>query len=361
MAAAKTCLRSYYYSYGLGIERDWESGPLRFGGLVHYGLDLLAQGAPIRIVCAEIRSEAVPEWVIADKDVNNWLALNEAACQALIGYLEYYGADQATTVATEYEFDLPIRNPLTNRMSRNHRVAGKIDKIVRLPDRQRAVRETKTTSEDISPGSDWWNCLLIDQQISLYVFAARQDHIIDTVQYDVIRRPQQSLSQVPVLDAEGKKIVEDENGKRVFKKNAEPRLSPDSKLGWRLKTRTETVAEFGLRVACDIKARPDYYYVRQEIPRLQADLDQFEAEMWQIQQLISSCERLGWWFRNTSACRKPYRCDFCDICFQGYDPVKLLPPGYRHKDKIHTELEGARHDDEVPTEGAAAPTAVAGG
>ena len=52
------------------------------------------------------------------------------------------------------------------------------------------VREVKTTSEDISPGSSYWRRLLIDPQASLYVRAVRSlGRDVIGMAWDALRRP----------------------------------------------------------------------------------------------------------------------------------------------------------------------------
>ncbi len=48
-------------------------------------------------------------------------------------------------------FDIALVNPETGRPSTNWRLAGVIDRIVRLPDGRLALMEYKTTSRDFAP------------------------------------------------------------------------------------------------------------------------------------------------------------------------------------------------------------------
>jgi hypothetical protein len=78
----------------------------------------------------------------------------------------------AENIAAEEQFELKIKGS-------RYVYAGKIDGIVRLGDGRTAIRETKTSSDDITPASDYVRRLLIDNQISGYVVAARKHRQID--------------------------------------------------------------------------------------------------------------------------------------------------------------------------------------
>jgi hypothetical protein len=147
--------------------------------------------------------------------------------------------------------------------------------------------------------------LRLDQQISLYVIAARElGYDVATVLYDVIRKP----SIAP-------KIVDRKTARR------------------------ETADEFGDRLTEDISTRPDFYFARKEIPRLEADLEEFRAEVWQQQLMLRNCQKTGHWYRNTNACLHPYRCSYTDICFQGINLTNgTIPIGFKKLASVHPEL-----------------------
>jgi len=230
---------------------------------------------------------------------------------------------------------------------------------VQLPDGRLAVLEHKTTGDSLDPTGDYWRRLRIDHQITLYLMAARAlGYEVETVLYDVTRKPGIAPKQVPVLDEQGRKIVLDADGNRVFKRDGQPYQSGNATKGWRVQTRTETPDEFAARYRRDMGERPDWYFARREIARTSAEIAEFEYELWQTQQLIRGCQRHGRWFRNTHACLHPYRCPYRDICFGDVDLERGDPDGFVRVSYVHPELlEGAndeRNDDETAT-GAAAP------
>jgi hypothetical protein len=197
-------------------------------------------------------------------------------------------------IASEIEFALPLRNA-KGRKTGSY-IAGKIDGIGRW-NNELAVVEHKTTSDNIEPGSDYWRRLAIDQQISLYYYAAPElGFDVATVLYDVIRKPTIRLRKA------------------------------------------ETPAEYGVRLAADIAERPAYYYCRREIPRLRADLDEAMNEVRHMDLLLRHARRNNAWPRNTAVCVFPYRCEFFNLCCNGYDPAAGVPSGYVQLTTPHPEL-----------------------
>lgn len=303
MATAKTCLKKHYFAYELGIRPEgYESKPLRIGTAVHIGLDMHAQGHDWSAIANAVQREyAGPP---ACGDTVEWEVECVTVLRLLHGYFWRWENDGIEVVATEQEFKLPLVNPTTGHKSTTAMVAGKIDKIIRLPDGRLAIMEHKTTSDSLDTGSDYWARLRLDQQISLYMLAARAlGHDVQTVLYDVIRKP----SIAP-------KIVDRKTGRR------------------------ESPEEFGDRLTTDLGTRPDFYFGRREIPRLEADLTEFQAELWDQHKTLSTCRKYGRWYRNTNACLHPYRCDYFELCSNGIDASETVPLGFVKLTNCHPEL-----------------------
>lgn len=339
----KTCRRKHYFRYELGVRRVRSSAPLRIGGAIHQGLDARAGGQSEEdaLAIAALPYAETPAWVNDDEKVHEWLIEREKTLRLLAGYFWYYGGfGVAEYLATEQSFELPLKNPETGGTSTRYRVAGQIDKIARLDDGKIAIIEHKTCSDPIDDdSSDYWRRLRIDQQISLYYLAARElGHNVETVLYDVIRKPTIKPRAVGLTDENGDKIVTDAAGQRVFTKQGKPRQTPDTKLGYVLHTRRETPAEYGERLTEDIVKRPAYYYQRREIPRLEADIAEMRYELWDMQKAIGEAANNGRHYRNTAACFKPYPCEYFDLCFESIDPRDRLPDGFEIVEDIHPEL-----------------------
>ncbi len=351
MATFRTCARKHQYQYEMGVRPSSSANFFRLGTAVHAGIEHWSKHHDFDKAIAAAVAPYQERWDMAESiEAAEAAAVErETAIELLRGYFNAWAwdgredADHPLTpvevLASELAFNMPIVNPETNMPSRSFRAAGKIDAIVRLKDGRLAVMEHKTTGDSIDADSDYWTRLRIDHQISLYMVAAKHlEYNVQTVLYNVIRKPSIAPKQIPCLDAEGLKIVEDADGKRVFKKDGTPRESGDTEKGYKLKARTESPQEFGLRLAEDIEQRPGFYYARQEIPRLTSDLDEFRWELWQQAQAIREAQRANRWIRNSNACLNMGRCPYLSVCHNGISP-DALPPGFVRLENIHPELE----------------------
>jgi len=292
--SAQSCLRRYYLSYEIGIKRDRSTTPLRMGIAIHRGLEFGTVEAGIEGYDVE------PEWCISPEDVLAWTVEREKVKQILTAYFAYWQDDACVSAVKELEFCIPLRNPKTGRPSRGWMKAGKIDDIVTVPDGRMAIFETKSTGQDISLGSDYWRKLTMDIQISIYLLAAQElGYPVVTTLYNVI--------------------------KTTTKK---PKL---------IKKVRETVDEFGARLASDIRAEPEKHFIRQEIPRLKADIEETKYDLWNYQRMLTMCARQGFWPRNPRQCLSPWRCQFFDFCAQGWKQGDRLPEGFIYG-KRHPEL-----------------------
>ena len=333
----KNCLRKYHYRYNLGLTRAETAQPLRTGTAIHLGLELWAKGAePIEALREAIKDyETTPEWA----DAYDWRIESEIVGALLTGYFNYYGHTETLVEHLEVEksFDIPLVNPETGYPSRTFRLAGKRDGLVRWNGRL-SILEHKTTAQDIGADSKYWLRLRVDTQISLYVKAAREEgHDVVAVLYDVIRKPSIRPRQIPVLDSNRLKIVSDENGKRVYLKSGKPRQAAKKEEGWTLSTKPESPDEYGNRLSQDIAERPEFYFARREIPRLDDDLDRFSHEIWQLAQNLRQCQKNGHWYPNPG-----YNCDFCefsDLCMQSVTvDADTIPSGFVRREG-HSELK----------------------
>ena len=302
LACAKTCLRKHQLVYVKGIRVDHEAMPLRMGKAFHLGLDQKAKGksADDAILSAVATyDQAAPRFRDQEHETD-WLVEREIVSCLLSAYFWRWAEMDAAmrVIASECAFEMPLMNPETGRASRKFVYAGRIDKVVALPDGRLAVMEHKTSGSDLAPESDYWKRLRIDSQISNYCLGARSlGHAVETVLYDVTRKPSIRLKK------------------------------------------TETVAQYSERLIADIGERPDWYFARREIPRLNSDLTEAAFDLWQTAQIVGDCDRLNRWPRNTSSCIGFGRCSHFDLCTNGYDPESPdVPPGFMRVDDAHQEL-----------------------
>lgn len=384
------CRRAHRFAYELGVRKE-PSEALRIGGAVHLGLDVLkacpngkcpkceGRGDPVDSIdmmtgesppCDTCRGSGLSlhaAWTaIADNYVSLFARCSDAeialsleverekAMRLVEGWAWRWAETQIQMVATEQAFELPIINPETGRPSMTYKLGGKIDGICRLEDGTLAILEHKTCSEDIGQDADYWALLRLDMQISRYMNAAKEiGHDVQTVLYDVIRKPGISPKLINDLDAEGRKIVlRTDTGERVFNRGGEPRLTGDTKKGWVVQQHRETPAEYGERLIADIYARPDFYYARQEIPRAAFDLDECRQELWDSAKDILATRNSERHYRNTKSCRVPFRCDYWGVCTAGIDLTQELPERFVQLDYVHPELEDTNRANDSATSAA---------
>lgn len=353
----KRCPREYMHRYRQGIRPATDTPPLRIGSVIHDALDMRRKGADIEAITQMIDTRYAMQ-PTRDMDDAMELDVERVIVHALVdGYRKAWVYDYSrlhdagTTdmaylhpitpvrvVASELSFELPLRNPSTNRSVRAFKRAGKIDAINELADGRTAIFETKTTGDNIEDTSDYWTVLGIDPQISGYLCAAQDMGIkAETIVYDVIHKPGMRPCQIPLTDEQGVKIVLDSEGQRVQNKDGSWKQASDAAKGYTLQTRPETPAEFDVRLRADIAARPTYYYARREIPRLTSDLDDYRAELVQVAQTMQDAISKERFYRNTSSCRSMRRCEYLPICANGLDPNNP-PPGFVVVSDLHPEL-----------------------
>lgn len=327
LACFRACPRKAQLSYEYRLKPIYTDLPMRVGSAFARAVEAHAKGLDVEAAMGDGLADPYD------------LALVAAMFTTHVARWEGHGLEH---VHAELEFhDVPIVNPETGRATSVYGSDGKIDRIVRLPDGRLAIMEYKTTSKDFAPGSDYWLRLHIDLQLSIYLLAARHLGIdVSTILYDVTRRPALQPKQVPILDADGLKIVRDATGARVRNKDKSGswRQSASSADGYVMETRPETPDEYGARCVESMQADPDKHFARIEVARTDADLDDARAEIWQQQLAHREAQRSGRWYRNPEACfGVNTRCAYVDICrSRGLD--QFTPEGFQRVANAHSEL-----------------------
>ena len=341
MQCFKTCSRKELYAYVYGIRRERDSDALHWGRGWHLVREWRGQGISLDNCAASLRQLYAdePAWVNNDNR-EAWLVECECILRLMYGYDWYWGTDDMKVIACEQTFELPIRNPETGAATPTYRIAGKVDKIVQLADGRLAVKEYKTTGDPIAPDSDYWKRTRLDQQLTLYFWAARElGHDIEDIIFDATHRPGMRPLQATPPE------------KRKYKK--------DGKLYASQRECNEPIEEFGDRLTADIEARPQFYFQRQLVPRLKADIDEFLHELWQQQKAMRQAELTNRYYRNTGACTSPYRCEYLDICHGCAEIANgVVPEGFKRLDYVHPELEERDNADRTSETPAGATTAA---
>lgn len=322
MRSYRECARLHSFKY----ERRWRpvrtSEALRFGSLVHEGLEAYWRGvAAIQTGAADTAPRD-----LAMTAVFKSVAVDEfekaRAAQMIRWYCARWRNDVETyeVLGVETKFVCALVNPATMFPSQTFKLAGRIDVVVRRrSDGRVLVVEHKTTSEDISnDGTDYWTLLFMDPQISCYVVGAESlGYKVDEILYDVLKKPtQKPLKATPA-----------ESRKR--------RADGEYYAGTRLND--ETPVEFGRRVDEAISEDVERFIQRKPIPRTESQVADFLADAWAQAGAIRDGRRLGRAPRNPDACLRFGRCPFFSLCPVNADPADY-PAEFVQVDDVNPEL-----------------------
>lgn len=336
-ACASRCQREHHYSYRLGYRSARDADALRFGTLIHLGLEAWWLSAKAK-ASDEDRLRAALDAMTGEVD----LFEHAKAVALVIGYDARWGDDLALyeVLAVEVVFETPLVNPETGAPSRTWVLGGKLDLVLReLATGRVLIVDHKTMTGDIGPGSDALKRLRIDRQISTYYAgAASLGHLAEAWVHDVLGKPQQRPSAVPVLDDDGVKIVVDAQGQRVRTKDGKKwRESASTADGYVLKTRPETPDEYRNRIMAAIAEDPNGYFQRPVVVRLEAELEDAAFDAWQMAKQLKEAENAGRFPRNPDACvRYGSTCPFFGVCV---GEASLDDPGlFRRIDTPNPEL-----------------------
>lgn len=312
LRARRRCARLHHLSYDLGYRPAVQADELRFGSLTHLGLEarwMALMPEAVRHHLVDVRhapaGEGPEHYTDTELAILDGLPL-EASLLAVKGQssdpyeqarvdvmLRGYhlkwpeDAERYEVLGVEEQFTAQLINPETGFPSKRFQLAGKLDVIVReLSSGRSLIVEHKTSSEDTSPGSDYWKRLRMEGQISTY-FAGMRALGYDPAGcvYDVLGKLALRPSGVPLTDEAGVKIVLDQSGQRVRTKDGKKwRETGDSASGYVLQTRPETPEEYEARLVEALAADPDRYFGRAEVARLEQDELEHASDTWQLAQ-----------------------------------------------------------------------------
>ncbi|WP_163869631.1 PD-(D/E)XK nuclease family protein [Myxococcus eversor] len=284
---ARACQRLHRLRYGEGYRPLEDAGVLRFGTMVHFGLEAWWRAT------GEDRLTAALEAMQSDADGFEQVR----AAEMLRGYHYRWQSEQYEVLAVEAAFEAPLRNPTTGQTSRTWRLAGKLDAVVRdMRDGRTLLVEHKTSSEDVGPGSDYWKRLRMDGQVSVYFEGANAlGYEVDGCLYDVLSKPGLRPAKATPPDA------------RKYRK--------DGALYAGQREADETSEEYRARLVEAIASEPHRYYQRGEVVRLEGEVDEALSDVWQLGQQLREAELTGRAPRNPDACLRYGRtCAFFGVC-----------------------------------------------
>lgn len=279
MKTRRRCPREHFLSYVLGYRPRTESEALRFGTRWHLGLEAWYLGKGLNdSISAAIEGLDDP-YEAARLEV------------LLTGYHARWSGEVLPVRGVEVEFRAPLVNPDTGAASRTFQLGGKLD--VLLDD---GLMEHKSTSQDIGPGSVYWQRLVMDSQVSTYFAGARTLGVEPRrCVYDVVRKP--AMRPLRATPVESRKYTKDG---RLYASQREEDETPDA---------------YAQRLAEEVAANPDKYYQRGEVVRLEEEERAYAADVWQLSRAMRDDARLQAHVRNPDACeRYGSLCGFFGVC-----------------------------------------------
>ncbi len=310
---ARTCARLHHLKYTLRYRAAHAAEALRDGALLHGALEAwFLEPAPERKLAAALT-------VLDTARAAGFEPFAAARLEAMLtGYDARWRDEPIEVLAIEAEFCAPLVNPETGRPSQTWQLAGKVDGLVRLPDGRVMLLEHKSSSEDVSPGSDYWRRLRLDSQVSIYYDGARAlGHEVAGCVYDVLKKP--AVRPQRATPPEARKFT---RAGELYK-------------GQRLDD--ETPAEYGARCLDVIAADPNGHYQRGEVVRFADELDDARYDVWQTAVQLREADRAGRHPRNPDACVRYGRtCEFWRACT---GEASLDDPTlFQRLDFVHPEL-----------------------
>lgn len=325
VTAYQRCPRLHHLSYRLGYRPVHTPDALRFGTLVHLGLEAwwrAPAGArlPAALAAVQGRAEDIYEQVRLDL--------------MLEGYDARWADERHEVLGVEVEWSAPLVNPRTGAPSKTRLLAGKFDALVRDESGQVFVVEHKSTSTDLDPGGFYWERLGGDSQVSIYWLGARAlGYEPAGVLYDVLRK-----HGVP------KRATPPEQRKYTKATKTEP-----SRLYAGQRERDETVEEYDARLRGEVAEAPDRFYGRCNLVRHEHEERAALEDLWALAEQLRDDVRLARAPRAPAACFHHNRwCDFRSVCF---GPEQLDNPLlFRRADKPHEELSLPETTPAAPAE-----------
>jgi hypothetical protein len=292
----RSCKRQYGFAYVQLRVPKKKPAPLVFGGTWDECLEAW-HGA------GTAQDKLLRASRVAMHEADPWVKAKLLAM--LVGYSAMWGDVPSRLVATQVEFKLPIIHPVTGQTHPECSITGFIDAIVEL-DGRLVVLESKSSGEDVTPGSAFWQRVAVmDPQVSTYLPAARAlGYDVRDCVYDVARKPE---------------------------------LRPK---------KDETPEQFQDRIVHDMAARPEWYFQRQTLVRLDREEREHALDVWHYADEIVSASRTGRYPRNPDNCHKFGRaCEYAPVCAGEAsldDPHLFVDAAKRERKKIHVGTDPAR-------------------
>lgn len=309
---ARLCQRRYLIEYVLGYRRVRTDERLRFGTLIHSALEAWWRG-DMNGMTDDEKLESSMEVLDVTPNVDPYelvrarvmtMGYHLAWCERAAG-LEVLGVEERFTAPLE----------MGDKRHGRWNLAGRLDVRVQSKDGIQVI-EHKTTTEDISPESTYWQRLKMDVQVSIYLKASGAlGPPAESCIYDVLGKPRHEPSAIPVLDEHGNKVVLDQAGHRVKTQQGKWRQTADAVQGFVLQTRQETPPEFQSRLAIEVGQTPSRFFSSATVVRLEDETESAMRDLWHLASILDVNTQCNQWMKNPDACFLPGRtCPYISVC-----------------------------------------------
>ena len=315
----KECPKRYELRYVRGIRLKETRSILTRGTSFHAAIEAVARGASFEEIGQKILSYYL--------DVPDGTSDAVKALRLVQAYIWYWQSQPLDYHAKELTVNVPLVNPVTGRSTPNYDTTVIMDGVAEYDGRV-VIVDHKTTTHDISEGSDYRAKLYLDPQISLYMLAARQAGInAHSFLYDMVHWPGFEPKQAVLRD-----LSELADAGTYFAADMPPQVRERVKDYLAAKKTGDKFVElrdmFGARVLSAILENPTKYFQRAEVVRTDADLEEFAKERWADQKMLRFCQNAGYYPKNPASCITPFRCDYLPICSNGIRDLEALPEIY---------------------------------
>lgn len=320
----RRCQREALLAYEQGYRAVSDAASLRFGTLIHAGLEAWFLARRDGAQALDAAHLAIAEGAAANPETDDVDIVK--AEELLRGYDARWSDEPLDVLAVEAQFAADLRNPATGAPSRTFALGGKIDAIVRDREGRVLIVEHKTTSEKIGPGSDYWQKLTLDAQVSTYFVGARSlGYEPAACVYDVIAKPK--LAPLKATPVESRKYTK------------------AGTLDARQRETDESLGEFRARYREKIADDPSAVYQRGEVVRLEEEERDAAHDMWMTAVAIREARVSGRWPRNPDGCERYHRmCSFFGVCTRTASLDDAAQ--FRRAETTHEELTPAAADVE---------------
>jgi len=240
-------------------------------------------------------------------------SLIRTKCRALVtGYNARWEHAGYVPLSVERLLISDLVNPDTQKKSRTFRAAGKLDVIAKHSNRLYLI-DHKTTSQDIAdPNAPYWRQLVVEGQVNhYYLLAWLNGEKFDGAVWDVCRKP--SISPKKLTKAERASVVSTGTyfGFQIPAVDRQRLASGEER---------ETLAMYEVRLIHDCtRERPDWYFQRRQVPRMDNEILEYANELWQHGQDVLATRNMTTQehipVRNSGACMMyGSPCKFLGIC-----------------------------------------------